>query len=255
MSQPPFRDRLQAGETVIGTFQLIDSIMVAEMVGIAGLDFVVLDQEHGPLGSETCLRLVAGAQQTGAAPIVRVRANDKPEIQRALDIGAAGVQVPQVETREDAERAAHSARFDPEGNRGLSPYVRAGEYWGLEEYTDKQNQLVTLIVQVEGERGIENIGDILAVDGIDVVFLGPYDLSQSLGVPGNVAHPDVESHMSQVSELARDAGVVVGTYADTPEIARQWIDAGVQYVTVGSDGALLTNQFASVRSAVTEETD
>ncbi len=255
MSQSTIRARLQDGETVVGTFQIIDSMMVSEMIGIAEFDFVIFDQEHGPLGAETSMHLAAGAQRAGAAPIVRVRANEKHEIQRALDIGSAGVQVPQVETRADAERAVDAARFDPIGTRGLSQYVRAGDYRGQEQYTDKQNQRVILIVQVEGTEGIENIDEILAVEGIDVVFLGPYDLSQSLGIPGEVTHPDVESLMRQVCDRAQAAEVVVGAFADTPEIAGQWIDAGVGYVALGADGAFLTNRLASFRSAVDEHID
>lgn len=245
-----FRRRLLNGETAVGTFQLLDSPMVSEMIGVAGMDFVVYDQEHGPLTAETTLALSAAAQNRGVAPIVRVRANEEAEIQRALDIGAAGVQVPQVETREDAQAAVAAARFDPVGGRGLSQYVRAGDYWGSETYTDEQNERVLLVVQVEGERGVENIDEILDVEGIDAVFLGPYDLSQSLGIPGQVTHERVEALMEEVCERAAETETVVGAFADTPEIANRWIDAGVQYVTLGVEAALFTEHLESLTSAV-----
>lgn len=252
MSQSALRTRLHNGETVLGTFQVINSIMVAEMIGIAGFDYVIFDQEHGAYGPKTSMKLAAGAENTGAAPIVRVSRNDKPAIQRALDIGSAGVQVPQVETKEDAERAVEATRFEPIGSRGLSQYVRAGQYRGKDDYTDRENRRVTLIVQVEGTRGINNIDEILAVDGIDVVFLGPYDLSQSLGIPGQVNHHEVESRMKEVCDKAQEKNVIVGAFSDTPENARQWIETGVQYVTLGVDGAFLTNYLESMRSAVSK---
>jgi 4-hydroxy-2-oxoheptanedioate aldolase len=250
MANTTFRTRLLNGETVVGTFQLLDSAMVSEMIGVAGMDFVVYDQEHGPLGAETTLELAAAAQNRGVAPIVRVRSNEEAEIQRALDIGSAGVQVPQVETEADARAAVDAARFDPLGSRGLSQYVRAGDYWGSDTYTEDQNEDVVLVVQVEGERGVENIEDILAVDGIDAVFLGPYDLSQSLGIPGQVTHERVEALMEDVCERAAEAGVAVGAFADTPEIANRWIDAGVQYVTLGVEAGLFTEHLSSLAADV-----
>lgn len=250
MANTTFRTRLLNGETVVGTFQLLDSAMVSEMIGVAGMDFVVYDQEHGPLGAETTLKLAAAAQNRGVAPIVRVRSNEEAEIQRALDIGSAGVQVPQVETEADARAAVDAARFDPLGSRGLSQYVRAGDYWGSDTYTEDQNEDVVLVVQVEGERGVENIEDILAVDGIDAVFLGPYDLSQSLGIPGQVTHERVEALMEDVCERAAEAGVAVGAFADTPEIANRWIDAGVQYVTLGVEAGLFTEHLSSLAADV-----
>lgn len=250
MTDTDFRSRLLNGETVVGTFQLLDSAMVSEMVGVAGMDFVVYDQEHGPLTAETTLELAAAAQNRGVAPIVRVRSNEEAEIQRALDIGSAGVQVPQVESEADAQAAVDAARFDPLGSRGLSQYVRAGDYWGSSTYTEDQNDDIVLIVQVEGERGVENVEDILSVEGIDAVFLGPYDLSQSLGIPGQVTDERVESLMEDVCDRAAEAGVAVGAFADTPEIANRWIDAGVQYVTLGVEAGLFTDHLSSLAAEV-----
>lgn len=245
-----FRQRLLAGETAVGTFQIIDSPVVAEITGLAGLDFTILDQEHGPLTAETCVGLCAAAEQGGAAPIVRVQANKAHAIQRALDIGAAGVEIPQIETREDAERAVRAARFSPLGERGLSLYVRAGEYKGGEDFTDRQNKATTVILHIEGQDGVDNLDDIMTVEGIDVFFLGPYDLSQSLGIPGQVRHERVEALMEEVCERVAGAGGVVGTYADDPKMARRWIDTGVQYVAVYVDAPRLLDAFRETRAAI-----
>jgi len=246
MSDPTLKQRLFDGETVIGTFQIIDSPMVSEMIGVAGMDFVIIDQEHGPLTAETSVGMCAAAERAGAAPIVRVASNTASEIQRALDIGAAGVEIPQIETREDAEAAVEHARFDPIGDRGLSLYVRAGGYTGSEDYTDEQNESVTVIIHIEGERGVENLDEICEVEGIDVLFIGPYDLSQSLGIPGRVEDERVEELMQEVCDRAADHGKVVGTFADNPGMARKWIDAGAQYVAYSVDCGTLTYAYEDV---------
>jgi 4-hydroxy-2-oxoheptanedioate aldolase len=238
--QPTLRSRIEDGETVVGTFQVLDSVQVADAVGVSGMDFVVIDQEHGPLTAESSLAMAGAAEAGGASPLVRVRTNAPAEIQRGLDIGSGGVMVPQIESRADAERARDAARFAPLGERGLSQYVRAGGYAGREGYTDRQNEETTLILQVEGEAAVAEIDGILAVEGIDVAFLGPYDLSQSLGIPGQVRDERVETLMEDVCEAAAGSDTAVGTYADDPEMARQWIDAGVQFVAISVDGAVLT---------------
>jgi len=241
MAKQTLRQRLDNGDVVVGTFQIIDSAMVAEMVGVAGMDFVILDQEHGPLTADSSLAMCAAAAQGGADSIVRVRENSEAEVQRALDIGASGVEIPQIETRADAEAAVDHARFAPLGERGLSQYVRAGDYAGHDEYPGSQNETVCLVVHIEGKTGVENIEEILTVEGIDVFFLGPYDLSQSLGIPGEVRDDRVEREMERVCDAAARLDKTVGTFADDVEMARQWIDAGVQYVALSVDAAVLTD--------------
>jgi len=250
MGDDTFRERLQGGETTVGTFQIIDSPMVSEAIGLSGMDFTIIDQEHGPLTAESAVAMCAAAEQGGAAPIVRVRENTEGEIQRALDVGAAGVQIPQVETREDAEAAANAARFRPIGNRGLSPYTRAAGYTGGDDYTDRQNEEVTVIIHIEGERGVENVDEIMAVEGIDVLFLGPYDMSQSIGIPGQVRDERVEDLMDEVCERAAEADKIVGTFADDPAMARRWIDVGVQYVAHYEDAPTLLNALSDIREDI-----
>lgn len=250
MALKSLRERLTSGDSLVGTFQITPSPMVAETIGETEMDFVVLDQEHGPITAETTASLTMALDNTDASAVVRVRSNDPPEIQRALDLGAEGVQIPQIETPEDARAAVEAARFSPVGERGLSKYVRAGDYVGSDDYTERQNDRTTVIVHVEGERGVENIDEIISVDGIDVIFLGPYDLSQSLGVPGKVEHERVVSTMSEVCEKAADAGRIVGTHADDPETARRWIDAGAQYVTLSVELPMLYEALDDAHCAV-----
>jgi 4-hydroxy-2-oxoheptanedioate aldolase len=246
MVDQTLRERLLDGETVVGPFQSIASPFLTEIIGHAGYDFTILDQEHGPLTAAGCKGLCAAAENVGMTPIIRVRNASEGEIQRALDIGG-GVEIPQIETLADAEAAVAASRFDPLGSRGLSPYVRAADYDGGDDYTARQNHDRTVIVHVEGKRAVENAEEILQVDGIDVVFLGPYDLSQSLGIPGQVRDERVESRMEHVCELAADADAVVGTYADDPGMADRWIDAGVQFLALSVDAPIIRRRFEALR--------
>ena len=243
--------RLATGDFAIGTFQIFNSTMAAEVAGQGGLDFVVFDQEHGPLTAESSVELCIAAERSGASPIIRVRENSQPEIQRALDIGAAGVQIPQIECLEDAENAVNYARFDPIGNRGLSQYVRAGDYVGGDDYTKKQNDETLVIGHIEGEAGVRAIDDILTVEGLDVLFLGPYDLSQSIGHPGEIDHPRVIELMEDVCEKTGSTDKIVGTFADDIETARKWIDVGVQYVTISVDAPLLAGTYQQIVAEIT----
>jgi len=241
------RERLHAGETVVGPFQSIASPLLTEIIGHAGYDFTILDQEHGPLTAADCKGLCAAAENVGLTPIVRVRNDAEGEIQRAMDLGG-GVEIPQIETVDDAEAAVAASRFDPLGSRGLSPYVRAGDYDGGDDYTAAQNEERTVIVHVEGERAVDNAADILQTDGIDVAFLGPYDLSQSLGIPGQVRDERVESLMEEVCDVAEETDAVVGTYADDPEMANRWIDAGVQFLALSVDAPIIRRRFEALRA-------
>lgn len=249
MTDRTLRTRLADGEVVVGSFQTIDSPMVSEIMAAAGLDFVIVDQEHGPLSAREVLTHSMAAQRAGAASVVRVRSNDEAEIQRALDVGADAVEIPQIETAADARAAVSGARFDPLGERGLNPYVRAAGYDGDDAYTDEQNESVAVIVHVEGEEAIRNLDEIMSIEGIDVLFLGPYDLSQSIGVPGQVTDPRVVDMMEDACRRAERHDKIVGTYADDPAMASRWIDAGVQFIALSVDAPLLLRGYGDLVSS------
>ncbi|GIX07433.1 MAG: 2,4-dihydroxyhept-2-ene-1,7-dioic acid aldolase [Candidatus Poribacteria bacterium] len=239
MRENRLKRQLEAGETVIGTFCILPSATAMEALGLAGLDFLILDTEHGPLTIETCEDLVRGAECGGATPIVRV-ADNRPElILRALDIGAGGVQVPQVGSREEALRAVRGAKYAPIGERGVSIFTRAGGYVGTPDHPQRCNAEQLVIVHIEGVRAVENLDEILSVDGIDVIFLGPYDLSQSLGITGQVDHPRVRETLVTCTERARAAGKFVGSYAKDAEMARWLASIGVQYIATLVDAAAI----------------
>lgn len=248
MRENLLKRKLQRGETVYGPFMCCSYPAMMEIVGMAGFDFAIIDMEHGPLSVETAENLCRAAVTVNVSPIVRVRKNDAPQIQRALDIGSAGVQVPQIEVKADAEATVRAAKYQPHGMRGLSFYTRAGDYTihGISGYTDYLNQEQLVVVHVEGKRGLENLDEIIAVPHIDVIFLGPYDLSQSFGVPGQVNDPRVIKGMEEATIKIRAAGKATGTFAGDAETAKRWANLGVQYVSVSVDTGIFARACRSL---------
>jgi 2-keto-3-deoxy-L-rhamnonate aldolase RhmA len=251
MRHNPLKQRLQQGEVALGLFVNCAYPALIEICGIAGFDFAVIDLEHGALNVLVAEDLCRAADVTGIAPIVRVGKNDPPQIQRSLDIGSAGVQVPQIETKADAEAVVRAAKYSPLGQRGLSFYTRAGVYSSAgSQITDQLNAASMAIIHVEGKRGVDNLAEIVTVPHIDVIFLGPYDLSQSLSIPGQVRDHRVIDLMRTAVQTIRAAGKVAGTFADTPEIAKQWIETGVQYIALGVDVGVFLRGCQSLVQAV-----
>ncbi len=241
--QRNIKAELKQGQVVIGPFVRIPSPDLVEIFGEAGFDFIIIDQEHGPLSTETASNLVRACDLVQMTALVRVPDNQPWLIQHALDIGALGVQVPQVGTPAEAERVVQSAKFAPVGTRGVCRNVRAARYSARDRYRyfEESNRDTLVVVQIEGQVGLDHLESVLHVPGLDVIFLGPYDLSQSLGLPGQVDHPKVRHAMEEAITLCRGAGVAVGTFADNAEAAKRWADLGVQYLAVGVDAALIYN--------------
>ncbi len=239
--QRDIKTQLRQGQVLIGSFFRIPSPDLVEIFGEAGFDFIVIDQEHGPLGTETVSNLVRACDLVGMPALVRVPDNQPWLIQHALDVGALGILVPQVGTAAAAEQVVRSSKFAPEGARGVCRNVRAARYSARDrfKYFQESNRDTLVAVQIEGKEGVDNLASILKVPGLDMVFLGPYDLSQSLGIPGQVDHPRVTSAMEEVIAMCRRAGVVAATYADNIDVAVQWAKRGVQFLCVGIDTALI----------------
>ncbi len=234
------KSRLQKGEMVVGPFVIIPSPPLVETLGHAGMDFCIIDTEHGPISLESATDLVIAAQGSGTAAIIRVGNNEERLILRALDIGADGVQVPQVNDTDDAKRVIHAAKYAPMGARGMSLFTRAGDYYANRGagHTDRQNAETMVVAHIEGRRGLDALDSIMTVEGIDVLFLGPYDISQSLGVPGEVRSPKVEKALQEAAGKARAKGRAVGSYARDIEMGKWLKDLGVQYLAVNVDATI-----------------
>ncbi len=235
--------KLVSQRIVVGTFSKSQDPAFIEIIGHAGFDFVVLDLEHGPNTVLSLQNLIRAAEVTGLIPIVRVKEDTLSLISEVLDAGAAGIQVPQVSTKSEAEEVVQAARFNPLGMRGVCRFVRAANYSSLDryEYFARANTTV-VVMQLEGVGAVENIQEILSVPGLDIAFIGPYDLSQSLGVAGRVDDPRVTQMMKTVVNECVKRNVVVGTFVDTIEEARKWSLAGVRYLCYSVDVGLFTEK-------------
>lgn len=255
--QPDIKAALKQGQVLIGSFFRSPSPDLAEIFGEAGFDFIIIDQEHGPVGPELTSNLVRACDLVGMAAFVRIPDNLPWMFQHALDVGALGVMVPQIRSVADAERAVQASKFAPVGSRGVCRNVRAARFSARDRYVylEGANRDTVVVIQIESKAGVEDAERILSVPGIDVVFLGPYDLSQSLGIPGQVDHPLVWSTMDRVVAACRRAGVAAGVYADTIESVRHYAGMGVQYIAVGVDTALIYSMtrklVAELRAAAT----
>lgn len=246
------KSAIQERGYVLGPFMKLDSPAVVELAGLGGFDFVIIDMEHGPLDVLTAENMVRAAHLRNVCAIVRVGENNPLMISRALDIGADGVQVPQISNAADAERAVAAAKFYPRGERGVCRYVRAADYSNLPkaEYFKQANRDTAVIIHIEGQEGLKNLDEILKVDGVDVLFIGPYDLSQSLGIPGDVQNPRVTAEVDRILNVAKAAGKIIGIFVEDVALARAYAARGIQYVSYSVDVGLILNQFKAITQQV-----
>lgn len=230
------RSRLAAGAPVLGTWAQTPSPELIEMLGLTGFDFVVLDMEHGYFGAESLPNLIRAAELSGTAALVRVPKEAPEQVSKALDLGAPGVVIPGIGTRQEAAGFIARTRFRPAGERGASLSTRELRYSARtlpELLASGVRPLVVL--QVEAVLATENLDDILRVEGVDVLFIGPFDLAASLGLPGQLQHPDVLRAIRSICDRARQRGVTVGLWTREPETAGGWIEAGIRFVTVSNN--------------------
>ncbi len=235
------KEALQDGKVVFGPFLKFTDPAVVEIMGFAGFDFVIIDAEHGPISMENAQNMIRAAESVNITPIIRVGNNEESFILRALDIGAQGIEIPQINSKPDAVRAVKSVKYSPQGERGVCRYVRAANYSSMDKfkYFESANNETMIIAHIEGVEGINNLDEILSVPGIDVIFIGPYDLSQSLGIPGQVNHSLVVEKMKEVVTKCRENNIAVGTFADDVETAKSWVSLGVQYMSFSVDVGIL----------------
>tara|TARA_Y100000780_G_C13692173_1_gene420001 strand:+ start:3816 stop:4562 length:747 start_codon:yes stop_codon:yes gene_type:complete len=223
-------------EIAIGVFsKTIDSSFV-EATGIAGVNFIILDQEHGPSSLETLHNHVRAGKVSNIATIIRVKGVDQHSIGSALDTGADGVQVPNINSAEQAKAAVAAARFHPTGSRGVCRFVRAAKFGSTDknEYFSNANK-AAVVLQVEGVDGVRNIDEILSVTGYDILFIGPYDLSQSVGKPGEVNSTEVVSLIREIAKKAHSKGVILGAFCDTQSNMQMMRDLGFKYIAFSVD--------------------
>jgi 2-keto-3-deoxy-L-rhamnonate aldolase RhmA len=229
------KEMLKAGQVTIGAWINFGTPDSAEILSHMGLDWLVFDTEHGPWSIETAQQLIQAMSGTDVVPIVRVAWNDPVMIKRALDIGAYGVIVPWVNTKEQAIQAVRSAKYPPKGIRGCGPRRVAMYGLNTKEYLQVADDLTMVIAQIETQEAIDNLEEILSVEGIDAIFVGPADLSMSLGFHGEQTHPKNLEAIWKILEVAKKAKTPVGIYSLGPDWNKTVIEKGFQFVVLGAD--------------------
>ena len=230
------KKRFQAGEVLYGTF--IDSCNedMVEITALAGFDYAIIDGEHSPCDPRVAQRLVRAAESRGLPVLVRVNNNHPGVILKMMDIGSSGIMAPLVHTAEAAKAVADAVKYYPNGKRGTA-LMRGSDYgfMGIDAYFAKTNSQAFVMVQAESVEAIDNLEQIVKIDEVDSVFLGPYDLSQSMGIPGQVESKAILDIVKRAGKTVRDAGKVPGILAVNYEKARMFIDWGYQLIAYITD--------------------
>ena len=231
----PLKQKIRDGKLILGTALPTHDIRIAAALAYGcHADFIWLDQEHSPFGARDMEMIPIVLRQQGVAPLVRVAWNDPALIKKAYDGGAVSVMVPQVGSVEEARQAVRYGSYPPLGNRGISPSWPALAGQDFDEVAKTANEETVLILQMESVEAYEQIDDILAVDGFDVLFVGPLDLSASLGVTAEMQNPRLQAIMRDLPRRAEGTGKIVATTLGDPDEIRQKIDWGYKMLNLGS---------------------
>lgn len=237
----PLKERLRTGELTVGSWITLGHPSIAEIMASAGFDWLVVDMEHSALTMREAQELIQAIELGGSVPLVRVGANDPNEIKRVMDAGAHGVVVPMVNSREDALRAVRAANYPPRGSRGVGLARAQGYGFGFESYKEWLRENCVVVVQIEHADAIRNLDGILTTDGVDAFIVGPYDLSGSLGRPGEFSHPEVIAALEKVREAAGRTGALSGFHVIPPDWkeAEARIAEGYRFIGLSLDTLFL----------------
>ena len=234
--------RLKKGDLVVGTMiSEIRNPNLAYMLAQCGFDFFIIDNEHGSYSPETISNIIAAARGAGVLTIVRIPEIRRETILKPLDCGAAGLLIPQVNTAHQAKEIMMHAKYPPLGNRGVA-LSRAHSLYArpkADQYLVQANEATFIAVQAESPEAIQNLESIATTPGIDAIFVGPADLSVSLGIPGQVTHPDEIQAINTVVEVCQKHGITPGIHMSNLEMLSAWIEKGMRFVTFSSDVDML----------------
>jgi len=236
----------------IGTWITLPSPETVDVICSAGVDFVVIDSEHAPISYETAQLMVMACESRKVSPVFRVPAVLGDRIVPALEIGSHAIQVPNIESVSMVEAFISAARYQPLGNKGLSPFTRACNYSAdfAQHMVTSANSNTMLIAQIEGRTGIENLKDILDIRNIDICFIGLYDLSNYMNIPGELDNSKLRDLFSSLSKQIIDKGMIVGSIANSAEQVKFLISAGVRYITYSADCHMLSKAYKEVMTKI-----
>ena len=246
-----FRQRVLDGEVVVGTFLVLESPGSVEICARTGLDWVVIDLEHGMATESDLVPMLMAANGTATTPLVRVESGTRLRVGRALDLGAAGIVVPQVHGADAAAAVTRWMRTQPAGERGIALFTRGMEFggYGHADVATRHEDLLT-VVQIESTVALEQAEAMARVDGIDVLFIGPTDLTHALGIPGRVDDPRYEDAVRSVAAAARSAGKAAGVMLWQADDARRYIELGFTFLCLSSEGSFLDRALRSALGSV-----
>ena len=233
------KEMLKNGRVAIGTFIQIGHPDITEMLSQVGFDWLLLDGEHSPFGIETMQMMLQAMGKTKTIPIIRTPWNDPVFIKRALDIGAYGLLIPLISSKQEAEDAVRAMQYPPIGIRGVGPRRASRYFLDFRQYTATADKELLTIVQIETKQAFDNISEILSVEGVDAYFVGPVDLSAALGHMGEADHQEVEEAIGKIMIAGKKAQKIGGIYALGVKDTQKRIEQGFQLISLGSDSDLL----------------
>lgn len=249
-----FRQRLQQGEVLLGQMVLeLFTSGIGPMLAACGLDFVIYDMEHGRCDLGLLAEMIASCRGSDIFPIARVPDADFAPLSRVLDIGARGVMVPRVENRQQAENIVSQLKYAPQGQRGVALGIAHDLYRaGTGEFFARANEETTVILLLETEKAFENLDDIVSVPGVDVAWMGHYDLSVSMGIPAQFDHPRLLAAMDDLVAACQRHGVAPGFLPPTASAAVHWIGKGYRVISLGSDIGIFLDGVRKFRAFVAQ---
>ena len=234
-----FAKRLRSNEILIGTLVSLPSAEICELLANIGYDWLFIDAEHGAFNPQQAQAMLQAAAPTPC--LIRVPSDETIWLKKALDIGAAGVIVPQVHTADQAREIISHCKYTPDGKRGIG-IGRAHKYGiDFDRYIKYANQETAVVLQAESSEAVDNINDIVNLKGIDAILIGPYDLSASLGKPGEIDHPVVQAAINKIIKTCQNAKLAMGFFGVTPESVLPYKQKGFTLLTIGMDTAFLIN--------------
>ena len=248
------KEKLSQGRPLFGSWFILDSSISTEILANMDFDWLVVDTEHGPSDYKTLLGHMQACNGTNVAPMVRVADNDLVFFKRALDLGAAGVVVPNIRTAADAEYAVKCTRYPTAGLRGVSSLTKAGRFGnGFKDYFEQANSQIVTVIQIETREALENIDQIAQVDGVDVLFLGPADLSANLGIPFSRDCETFKNAYDKFLSTCRKYNKTAGVIYHTPEDITRAIADGFSFIAIGSDITFMKARAAEMLNIAREK--
>lgn len=241
------KEKINKGKDVYGTWCLIPSPEVINIISKAGLDFVLIDMEHGLIDFTILEHMVIAAEAENCEAIIRVSTTDEIEILKALETGASGVIVPHVESVEDREKAMSFMKYPPLGMRGFSPFARAGGYTTKLNHTTNENKRILTGILIEGQNGIENIKEIIDDPELDIIYVGTYDISSSLGIAGDVNNEKVLEVLERCTKIIRESGKSAGCLFHSQEELSYFKKIGINFLLYKVDTSMIHNGYAKVK--------